>query len=193
MPITRSKGKAAGVAVAPATIPATTEAEISEDGASSVVPETAGPSTTPSPASITSVPKSARSNRSTSTMKARILTAKAEHARRLAQLDAERERAQLERERAQLERERAQLERERERECDIANLELQAELAAIAASSSQRSLSNSRSSVERWLAQSTIRDTDYNANALLDREPFPNVKPQPPPRPAPPATADGAA
>lgn len=75
------------------------------------------------------------STRTSSTVKAQQLAAKVEHARRLVEIQAEQDKAAAEREKAAAEREKV-----------LADLQLQAKLAAIASSSSRGS------KVESWLA-----------------------------------------
>ncbi|XP_061714619.1 uncharacterized protein LOC133523124 [Cydia pomonella] len=106
---------------------------------------------------------SGASSRSSSTIVARQLEAKAQHARRLAEMEKERERQSAE-------RERQVAERAAERERQVAELELQANLAAIEAGGSRRGShgTRSRASVQEWV-NNTI--PNHNEQHLLSANP----------------------
>ncbi|KAL4713420.1 hypothetical protein ACJJTC_010405 [Scirpophaga incertulas] len=89
-----------------------------------------------------------RSHASKSTVLAQQLSLKAQHARRIAELEATREQAELTR-------------RAADRELNIAELELQADLAAAEAASSLHSSRSTRAKVESWL---DCNDHDININ-----------------------------
>ncbi|KAL4707999.1 hypothetical protein ACJJTC_010615 [Scirpophaga incertulas] len=108
-----------------------------------------------------------RSHASKSTVLAQQLSLKAQHARRIAELEAAREQAELTR-------------RAADRELNIAELELQADLAAAEAASSLHSSRSTRAKVESWLdcndhnininLRSQVNDCEVGSVATPERE-----------------------
>ncbi|KAL4709691.1 hypothetical protein ACJJTC_007422 [Scirpophaga incertulas] len=108
-----------------------------------------------------------RSHASKSTVLAQQLSLKVQHARRIAELEAAREQAELTR-------------RAADRELNIAELELQADLAAAEAASSLHSSRSTRAKVESWLdcndhnininLRSQVNDCEVGSVATPERE-----------------------
>ncbi|KAL4703915.1 hypothetical protein ACJJTC_002090 [Scirpophaga incertulas] len=108
-----------------------------------------------------------RSHASKSTVLAQQLSLKAQHARRIAELEAAREQAELTR-------------RAADRELNIAELELQADLAAAEAASSLHSSRSTRAKVVSWLdcndhnininLRSQVNDSEVGSVATPERE-----------------------